>query len=372
MAVGGLIGKVVGFLYDSLGTGIQSGATIATNPGGQLNNFNTALQVAAAGASLTAEFSNNPEVILKAQEANFAATVSQAAVLADDLNNPNSSTSTIVGDFVGLASDAVALFGSAYSNNAIGRIALGIGIDGIVFQNRQGIAQALDAKYPGIGDSLLKAEDSILDLKDLLLKAFEPSILNPPPASTDTPVTPTQPVDTTTPPADVSTLPASVTPTPPANVGFNGDQIRFESYSPSISPAGLAATGTATVVPGQTTFPNLSALNIGSSTALGTQVGGNLTFNGENIFFLYPVSEGGTTFPDVAFDGVVLTDLSSDAKTITGVSLQNTNIAGITSSDVTFDAHSISINFAGATFPTTEPSSLQLTTSFANQTGVTP
>jgi serralysin len=149
--------------------------------------------------------------------------------------------------------------------------------------------------------------------------------------------------------------------------GFDGDQVTLDVYYPDLTASSLQLSGSATVVPGTVTFPNILTLNHTSTTLLGPSV----NFSNTDILIDYPVSEEGVATASGTFNGFVFTTAAGDPA-ITGVSLASTNIPGLTASDLSFTAHSISINEAGLTLPATVPGAIDIAASFTGTPAPTP
>ena len=186
-----------------------------------------------------------------------------------------------------------------------------------------------------------------------------------------TPTTPDTPVTTPTPTPVATPTPTPVatpTPTPlPAPTGFDGDQVTLTIYSPAKIPADVVNFGTATVVPGVTTFPNDAALSRGPNAGSQNTIGASVAFSGDTITFLYPASEEGTRFSSGSFNGFDIQTAANDPA-ITAGTLVSTNIPGLTAADLSFSAHTIDLNVAGLRLPTDAPASIVLAFQFAGQT----
>ena len=146
---------------------------------------------------------------------------------------------------------------------------------------------------------------------------------------------------------------------PTITPGFNGDQVALRViYQPTAASSGVVtAYGTATVVPGVTTFPHVAALSTGSG--FGAPVDTSVTFNGSQITISYPASVEGVTFATGPFNGYDFQTNSKDPP-ITKVAL-TTNIPGLTASNLSYTAHEIRLNETGLTLPRNVPGYVKLT-----------
>ncbi len=85
----------------------------------------------------------------------------------------------------------------------------------------------------------------------------------------------------------------------------------------------------------------------------------------------YPASEEGSTILVGNFNGFVFQTAANDPA-ITGVSLVSTNIPGLTADDLSFSAHTISINESALTLPDSAPGSIVISADFATTTSPLP
>jgi pimeloyl-ACP methyl ester carboxylesterase len=157
--------------------------------------------------------------------------------------------------------------------------------------------------------------------------------------------------------------------------GFNGLEVSLATYLPSIAPANVLGSGTATVVPGVVTFANLADppyahTSLPSGVRLVNQ---NFYVDGLVITERFDVSEEGTAFfSGVPFAGEVLSILTPNAPAITGVSvLPTTNALGFTSANVSFTSTTVAINHSGASLPTNAPGVIQVAVTFGHPVAVT-
>jgi hypothetical protein len=97
---------------------------------------------------------------------------------------------------------------------------------------------------------------------------------------------------------------------------------------------GPITVGSGIEVPRLNRDPFFSNLDIGEST---------LTFN---------TTISGLTFPVFDFNGIHISDINGELPPITGVNLVSTSIAGLTASDIEFDADNIYVNFSAVTLNT--------------------
>jgi hypothetical protein len=146
--------------------------------------------------------------------------------------------------------------------------------------------------------------------------------------------------------------------------GFDGDIVTLSVYYPNVISADLLLTGTETVVPGITTFPNILALaSVNSPPPTVSLLGPSVDFNGSNIVIAYPSTEEGETTATGTFNGFVFQTAANDAA-ITGASIASSNIPGLTAADLSFTAHSITLNEAGLTLPGNALPSITIAASF--------
>jgi len=155
--------------------------------------------------------------------------------------------------------------------------------------------------------------------------------------------------------------------------GFDGEQVSFGVYYPTITPSDLHANGEATVSGdlGDKTFDSITGF--GRKVPDPTPpVDGSVTFSGHSIAIAYPASKQGQPFATTAsngFNGYVFKMLDSSDPPITGVSLAaDTNILGLTASRLTYTAHEIDVNVSGLTLPADKPGLIRLTATFGSPT----
>ena len=158
---------------------------------------------------------------------------------------------------------------------------------------------------------------------------------------------------------------------PSPNVGFNGDQVTLRVlYQPNDASSPIVtAHGTATVAPGNTTFPHVAALSTGSS--LGSPKDASVTFKDSSIAINYPASEEGTPFASGPLNELVF-ETAPNNPPITGISLFSTNIPGLTAANVTTTAHAINVNVPGLILPTDAPAFIHLSATFGPSSGSAP
>jgi pimeloyl-ACP methyl ester carboxylesterase len=168
---------------------------------------------------------------------------------------------------------------------------------------------------------------------------------------------------------------AALSPAQSIANGFNGLNVSLATYLPSIAPANVLGSGTATVIPGVVTFANLADppyahTSLPSGVRLVNQ---NFYVDGIVITEKFDVSEEGTAFfSGVPFAGEVLSILTPNAPAITGVSvLPSTNAIGFTSDNVSFTSTTVAINHSGASLPTNAPGVIQIAVTFGHASAVT-
>jgi hypothetical protein len=157
----------------------------------------------------------------------------------------------------------------------------------------------------------------------------------------------------------------ALSPLPAIAAGFDGDLVSLSAFYPLTIPSDLLAFGTAIVGP-NVEFPSVADLattNVPPGIILANP---SVDFTTNTILIDYPKSNQGLQILNGVFNGFVFQVLTPTAPTITGVSLIQTNIPGLTSSDVSFtpSTKSIDLNGAGLTLPTNAPASIELAVGF--------
>jgi len=149
--------------------------------------------------------------------------------------------------------------------------------------------------------------------------------------------------------------------------GFDGDKVTVGIYEPSVAPANLIGSGSATVTPGVTTFPD-GSLTPGPAAGNVTHlITADAILSGDTMEFLFPTSEEGEQFPSTSFNGTVFQIANNDPG-VTALSHLTTNIPGLTAADfaISDSGHTIAINFAGITLPTSVQPSFTASFSFGD------
>jgi len=122
-----------------------------------------------------------------------------------------------------------------------------------------------------------------------------------------------------------------------ANATFTGATVNYQYYYPNVSsPYSGAANGNYVVGPGV----EISDVAAGHAT---------MDISAANIYIDF--LDGPDTWTASSYNGWILSDTSNNLATILGVTIDPaTNMAGFSLSNVSFDADSISINWAGLSF----------------------
>lgn len=121
----------------------------------------------------------------------------------------------------------------------------------------------------------------------------------------------------------------------PASAGFWSHEVWADYHFPDLGTVYLSS-GPATVGSG-VEFDNIGGFGIGVSPAV--------DFSDTNILLTYPV--GWSLAGTGTFDGWVFGDGSATVPEIVAVSLAGTNIAGLTQSNLSFDADHVYLNQLG-------------------------
>jgi hypothetical protein len=156
----------------------------------------------------------------------------------------------------------------------------------------------------------------------------------------------------------------AVAATAATGTGFDGDLVTLGIYYPNLVAGDLENYGSAVVVAGTTTFPNVLSLPQANAPPPDTYIiGSSVDFTNTDILINYPATYEGVTTLTSPFNGFQFATAAGDAP-ITGVALKSTNIRGLTNADLTFSAHTIDLNLSDLTLPVGVLPSIDVTATF--------